>query len=57
MTSAVTAQRGTFVAALTPQALPEAAREQARIGFTAGRNEPPVGIVRRMLGPHATKAR
>jgi hypothetical protein len=57
MTSAVTAQRGTFVAALTPQALREAARERARIGFTVGRNEPPVGIVRRMLGPHATKAR
>lgn len=58
MTIALTAQLGAFVAALTPRALPEAAREQARIGFTdtiaclvAGRNEPPVEILRQVLNP------
>ncbi len=63
MTIALTAQLGAFVADLTPQALPEAGREQARIGFTdtiacliAGRNEPPVGIVRQVLGPHGDES-
>jgi 2-methylcitrate dehydratase PrpD len=63
MSIRLTEQLGAFIAALRPEAVPDAAKDVAALGFTdcvacliAGRDDPPVRILRDVLSPTGDQA-